>query len=1174
MPGSLGRLAGAVIAVSLSAGFAIGQVAPARAGTTAAPARAGTTAAPARAGTTAAPARPHLLLIHGYGDSCVGAFKTLGTYSGTSNGQPVGSTQPNDTTAYAFLTGPDGGGWTTGDVSTVGYYTDDYSYNDGGGDAASGVCDVNLNQPSANAPWSLDTVGCVSYETAYYIQAGVLPDGTTDDPIMHLACLFAWYIYDTYTKNGIPVEIVAHSMGGLITRAAIGGATSGAADFPPALLVSHVVTVATPQGGIGGIEATAAWWSGQGTQEVADMEPGSGFMNTMGGSGYEKPQGTGGTYWALMGSSVPSGPPQATTFQGQACQTGTPVAANWSLARALACLQRGIDGDNYPDGDGVVNALSQMAMPADFKVLYGAVEDWGASKLYVADTSTEYEHESNFTCQSITLGPAATCTLAPFYLNDGLAANPSDPSTYTEAFVCAAACSASSSFSDLSLGSPVPVRHSLAEIATLLAPPADQPLWVTGHAANAGDDYPYETAGQFGHTSEGTDAWNEFYGQCDSFAAWKVYENLAGRTGSIQHPPGSIPALGWQPGNASISPVNQFAWAPAPGPGGGKYGNADVWASKLSTLGYTVDNTPTPGAIAWWPNAVTDPQDGNPPDSVHGIGSTGHVGYVTDVYPDGSINVEQYNMRENGEYSVVHLDYNEGYTDNSFGQPNFSVPWPGGFIHVADGPSGAASPPEPTEPGVVQALYPSSTSSVTLPDGQPAFSSPRPGLTVAGPGDGHGDFGLTGAAYPGTTHGWYGDPGHGETGEMLWTNTHSGAADSTATWDPHLTAKSCYQVDAFVPDNWSNNDAALYQVTDQYFGTILVPVDESGSTDDWVNLGVFEARSDGTIPVTLTDQGSGTGQVAADAMRYIQQPNCNGVVQASATSAYGAGMALSGASYPGTTDGWYANSGYGQLGNEYYTYTNGMTSSSSANWSAWVVPSACYEVLAYVPDEYADDYQAAYTVTSAGGSTPTVTVDENAYTNNFASLGVYRATSGGFLEVTLTDQSLAPGDSYVAADTMSFVRIACPSTVEGAAYPALTEGPGSPLSEFSLTSDWYSRYGHGDLGYEKWTNTNGATAVSKATWTFTGLPANATYYACAFIPDNFADNPAAQYSLGSSLATIYPTLDQATATGWTPLAASVRVGSDGKVSVTLNDTGPTGTYTAADAIRLTTTSAC
>lgn len=393
------------------------------------------------------------------------------------------------------------------------------------------------------------------------------------------------------------------------------------------------------------------------------------------------------------------------------------------------------------------------------------------------------------------------------------------------------------------------------------APAGNPAAWVVGHAQHAGNDYPYETVGQFGHTNEGTDAWNEYYGQCDSFAAWKAYENLAGS--AAQHPAGAVPATGWVPTNASVSPINQFAaWTPGAGPGG----NADVWAAQAENWGATVDNVPTPGAIAWWPNAVTDPQDGNPPDTVHGIpgSSTGHVGYVTDVYPDGSITVEQYNMRENGEYSVVHMNYDTGYVDNSFGLTNFSVPWPGGFIHLGDGPAaGVASPAEPA-PGVVQAGYPTQ-------------------VKVLGPGDGHNDFTLTGAAYPQTVDGWSSDAGHGEDGQMLYTNTHPGAADSTATWTAHLTANTCYEVDAFVPDNWSNNDAALYAVSDQHFGSSLIPVDENATTDDWVELGVFEARStDGTLPVTLTDQGSGTGQVAADAMRYVPQGNCSGLVRASA----------------------------------------------------------------------------------------------------------------------------------------------------------------------------------------------------------------------------------------------------------------------------------------------------
>jgi hypothetical protein len=237
------------------------------------------------------------------------------------------------------------------------------------------------------------------------------------------------------------------------------------------------------------------------------------------------------------------------------------------------------------------------------------------------------------------------------------------------------------------------------------------------------------------------------------------------------------------------------------------------------------------------------------------------------------------------------------------------------------------------------------------------------------------------------------------------------------------------------------------------------------------------------------------------------------------------------------------------------------------------MPNACYELFAYVPGNHANDYQALYTIGSGGTGKPTVSVDENAYTNSFAGLGTYRATSSGEIVVILTDQSLANGDAYVSADTMSFVHTACPGAIEGTAYPALTAGPGSPLTQFSLTSDWYNRFGHGDLGYEKWTNTHGTTAVSQATWTFSSLPASTTYSVCAYIPDNYANNPQAHYQGfegSSSTATFASLTDQATTTGWTYIGSLYTTGSVNSLRVTLDDTGPTGTYTAADAVRLTT----
>ena len=235
-------------------------------------------AAPAKAATST---RPVLLLIHGWTDNCDAAWKTTGGYTASLDSSnhiwinnskyPVffKTTEPNDTTALGYLTQHTN--WQAGDIKMVGYYNND-----------SLDCDVNLNTNTTD-PWAIDAKPCYS---PVYVPGGPNPYGTYDDPIMHLACLFAWYIYDTYTKNGQPVEILAHSMGGLITRAAIGGSNVGATGFPQhALLVPDVVTVATPHGGIGGIEQTAAWIGQSGNQELADMDPAgttSTFMSTMG----------------------------------------------------------------------------------------------------------------------------------------------------------------------------------------------------------------------------------------------------------------------------------------------------------------------------------------------------------------------------------------------------------------------------------------------------------------------------------------------------------------------------------------------------------------------------------------------------------------------------------------------------------------------------------------------------------------------------------------------------------------------------------------------------------------------------------------------------------------------------------------------------------------------------
>ncbi len=656
--------------------------------------------------------------------------------------------------------------------------------------------------------------------------------------------------------------------------------------------------------------------------------------------------------------------------------------------------------------------------------------------------------------------------------------------------------------------------------------------WVVGHAQHAGNDYPYETLGQFDHQNEGTDAWNEYYGQCDSFAAWKVYENLYGSQGLPITRPSIVPAPGWTPPNASVSPVNQNTWY-----------NADNWDVKWPAQGYAVNTVPVPGSIAYWPNATTDPQDGHPADSVHGIGEFGHVGYVTDVYPDGSVTIESYNLRLNGEYSTIHLAYGQSATDTSFNQGAFTVPWPKYFIHVADGPfPGEASPPEPAN-GTVAWGYPTQ-------------------VKVIGPGSPSTEFSLGNV--------WYPRGGHGEIGEEQYTHTNGPTAVSTATWTPTgLAASTCYRVDAFVPDNYSDNPTAIYTVTDAT-GTSYAAVNENVQTNDWSELGVFITNGSGTgLSVKLDDRGVTGLFVAADAMRFWKQANCNN--EANVSPIFGP------SSYYNT---WSLQPGHGFFGTERYTTTTGTSSSDhSATWTpAHLIPYGCYDVSLYVPDYYSDNPGALYFSNDAYYGVFYPQIDENAYTNQFAWTGTFQANSDGTLPVELFNEG--PSGDYVAADAIAYVLNPHCMTENGAAnafgsaYTSSIIGPGSGPPDFSTTSDWYSQIGHGYANHQLWTYTNGATPVSTATWTFYGT-ANACYTASAYIPINsYANNPNASYTFNTQAGVVHTQINQAVSNGWTQFQGNPKIttGSNGQITVSLNDTGPVGTYTAADAISFNQTS--
>jgi hypothetical protein len=329
-----------------------------------------------------------LLLVHGFNDSCAAAWDTLGYKQDKQTQLP----QPNST-AHTYLAGQ------FTNIKEVGYYTPDAG------------CDENLNNDSNLTQCNLFGGSASDY-------------GTKSDRLDRLSCLLAWYVYDYYTQYGAPVNILAHSMGGLLTRYALGATASQWAHFPPVLWVNNVVTVATPHGGVWGVYHNAAAASGLGSVELDMMDPGNAgysFMNVIGS--YQKPQGFDGTRWALIGASDAS----------DAFGDGGAEVSFWASQ----------------DGDGVVTTDSQMSMTADYKVEYGAhTPSWTPGN--VADLNTQYEHETQMGCYLW----ISFCFNGPYYLNDSSAAG-------TSAWTCGG-CSGRPG------GNPVAISRSLATIASQL----------------------------------------------------------------------------------------------------------------------------------------------------------------------------------------------------------------------------------------------------------------------------------------------------------------------------------------------------------------------------------------------------------------------------------------------------------------------------------------------------------------------------------------------------------------------------------------------------------------------------------------------------------------------------------------------------------------------------------
>lgn len=160
---------------------------------------------------------------------------------------------------------------------------------------------------------SMRTIGY--YEGDGEVCDDVVGDGkaSPERPIQDIAKDFANYVYDNYTSKDKEVDIVAHSMGGLITRVAVLGTGEGWAGFPPEVAVDDIVTLGTPHRGLrngcGDPDAdpddgcTRQW-----NQMTPSKDGGSGFIDKLHESapgrddrGLDDPWAE-GIDWSLVGS--------------------------------------------------------------------------------------------------------------------------------------------------------------------------------------------------------------------------------------------------------------------------------------------------------------------------------------------------------------------------------------------------------------------------------------------------------------------------------------------------------------------------------------------------------------------------------------------------------------------------------------------------------------------------------------------------------------------------------------------------------------------------------------------------------------------------------------------------------------------------------------------------------
>jgi hypothetical protein len=232
----------------------------------------------------------------------------------------------------------------TGGVISVGYYSADTN------------CDTSIvNWSALHDP--------IDHCALDYEVAGM--DGTNNEDLRHVACELDWYLYDNWWVHGWNVDLVAHSMGGLIAR--WGMAASGGS-LPTVRYTQDIFTAGTPHEGLAQILPCGCVQA----QEMFTTDP---FIQALQTSG-QNPQGTAGTTWTMIGSYC-----DGTTAIG--------MDGGHKVRYHTPCY---LHGSYFQDLDGVNGAVVDESIDQPRDVVNVASGTWPHSLHYLTETLEGQTH--------------------------------------------------------------------------------------------------------------------------------------------------------------------------------------------------------------------------------------------------------------------------------------------------------------------------------------------------------------------------------------------------------------------------------------------------------------------------------------------------------------------------------------------------------------------------------------------------------------------------------------------------------------------------------------------------------------------------------------------------------------------------------------------------------------